>query len=107
MINAKVILASAALFAAPAMAQTSDDLTTVKALVNMVAVEQVCGLKIPVDALYDFVGRISPRLPNGSGEEFGKMVRQAGIARAQEIVNSGTANEFCFKAVQLYRKYGY
>lgn len=105
-LNAKIILASAALFSAPAMAQTGDDVQTVKALVNMVTAEKICGFPMRPDIVDRLLTPISSRIPPEKAREFGYRIRLAGEAQAEEMLSTGNYGGFCAGMADAYAKIG-
>lgn len=100
-------LAGAALLAAPAMAQVSAEQQTVEALINMVAAEVACGIKIPPSAVNEVLAPISHLIPEGRGKELGAYIRKAGEVRGYEIARSTRREMFCINVARTYGRFGY
>lgn len=103
----KTILVGAALFAAPAMAQATVEEQTIDALINMVAAEVACGIKVPPAAVNDVLSPISHLIPVGRAGELGKAIRKAGEARGYEALRSPQREEFCIRIARTYGRFGY
>lgn len=103
----KSIVVGAALFAAPAMAQTITEKDTVDALIVMVAAEVACGLEMPQEASYRMVKSVIHLIPEGKGGEFGDYIREAGEFKGMRILKSPARERFCMDMAQTYRRHGY
>lgn len=103
----KSIVVGAALFAAPAMAQATMEERTVDALINMVAAEVACGIKVPSAAVNDVLAPISHLIPVDKAGEFGAAIRKAGLVRGYEALRSPRREEFCISVARTYGRFGY
>ncbi|AEY69671.1 hypothetical protein V19_02 [Brucella phage V_19] len=105
MINAKIILASAALFAAPASAQALEPVDALTGIIRMEVARQYCGLPLPEDALRELVGVVAPYIKK-TPQEFTESVRRAAMEQGSIYQRNGSLPGFCANVGAIYGRYG-
>lgn len=105
MINVKIILASAALFAAPAAAQAIEPVDALTGIIRMETARQYCGLPLQEEALRELVGVVAPYIKK-TPQEFTESVRRAAVELGANMNQSGSLPGFCANVGALYGRYG-
>lgn len=101
----KTIMVSAAIFAAPAMAQSIKPADALMGIVRMETAKQFCGLQIDPKALMKLVDVVMPHVKK-SPEEFVDAVRRAAGGLGASYVNNGTIGVFCAEVGRIYGRHG-
>lgn len=105
MINAKIILASAALFAAPASAQSLEPADAMMNLIKMETANQYCGLTPPRSAVERYVKIVMP-LMKVDANTFVQSVRSAAGELGANYERNGSLPGFCANVGAIYGRYG-
>lgn len=105
MINAKIILASAALFAAPASAKVMEPIDAINGLINMSMASKFCGLPIPQEEMVQYMMIVEPLLKKPL-HEFAKSVSAAADDLGAQYARNGSLPRFCAEVGALYGRYG-
>lgn len=101
----KTIMVSAAIFAAPAMAQSIKPADALLGIVRMEAAWQFCGLPINEGAVVKLADIVLPHV-NKSPQEFVDAIRRAARGLGANYVNNGTIGVFCAEVGHLYGRNG-
>lgn len=101
----KTIMVSAAIFAAPAMAQSIKPADALLGIVRMETAKQFCGLQIDPKALMDLVDIVMPHVKK-SPQEFVEAVRRSAVDLGANYVNNGTIGVFCAEIGRIYGRHG-
>lgn len=105
MINAKIILASAALFAAPASAQAMEPADALMGIIRMETANQFCGLPHHEGALRELITIVAPYIKK-TPQEFTDRVRRAAVELGANMQQNGSLPGFCANVGALYGRYG-
>ena len=105
MLNAKIILASAALFAAPASAQAIEPVDAMMNLIKMETANQYCGLTPPREAVERYVSIVMP-LMKVDANTFVQSVRRAAGELGANMHQNGSLPGFCANVGAIYGRYG-
>lgn len=101
----KSILVGAALFAAPAMAQTMEPENALMGIVRMETAEQFCGLPHRRDLLRELLMVVLPHVKL-STDEFTDSVRRAAKDMGEGLQQTGSLPGFCASVGEIYGRYG-
>lgn len=105
MINAKIIMASAALFAAPASANAMEPVDALTGIIRMETARQFCGLPLQEGALRQLVEVVQPYFKI-SPQEFTESVRRAAGELGANMHQNGSLPGFCANVGAIYGRYG-
>lgn len=105
MINAKIIMASAALFAAPASAQALEPADAMMNLIKIETANQYCGLTPPRSAVERYVNILMP-LMKVDANTFVQSVRSAARDMGAIYARNGSLPGFCANVGAIYGRYG-
>lgn len=105
MLNAKIILASAALFAAPASAQAMEPADALMGIIRMETARQFCGLPHQEGALRELVTVVTPYIKK-TPQQFTESVRRAALELGTNMHQNGSLPSFCANVGALYGRYG-
>jgi len=105
MLNAKIILASAALYAAPASAQALEPMDAMMNLIKMETANQYCGLTPPRSAVERYVSIVMP-LMKVDENTFVQSVRRAAMEQGSIYQRNGSLPGFCANMGKIYGRYG-
>lgn len=99
------ILASAALFAAPASANAMEPADALIGIIRMETANQFCGLPHQEAALRELITIVTPHLKLSS-EEFVQRVRRAAGEMGANLQQNGSLHGFCANVGAIYGRYG-
>lgn len=99
----KILLASAAIFAAPAMAQAIKPIDALNGIIRMETAWQFCGLPLNEKALMELSEIVSPHVKT-SAQEFVEAIRRAATEKGINHVQNGTVALFCTEISAIYRR---
>lgn len=102
----KIITIGAALFAAPAMAQTMAPEQALIGIIRMEAAKQFCGLPMQRAALEELVAVVSPYVKT-TPQEFTESIRRAAGDLGANMHRNGSLPGFCANVGTLYGRHGY
>jgi hypothetical protein len=105
MINAKIILASAALFAAPASAQAMEPVDAMAHLIKIAVAHQYCGVKVGEKVILKYVKVVQPLL-KVDDITFVQSVADAAYQQGQVYAQNGSLPGFCANVGAIYGRYG-
>lgn len=101
----KIITVGAALFAAPAMAQSMAPEQALIGIIRMEAAKQFCGLPIHEGALRELVKIVVPYVKT-TPQEFTESVRRAAGELGANMHRNGSLPGFCANVGTLYGRNG-
>lgn len=101
----KTIMVSAAIFAAPAMAQSIKPADALLGIVRMEAAKQFCGLQIDEKSLMELVDIVMPHVKK-TPQEFVDAVRRAAAQLGTDYTNNGNLGWFCAEIGRIYERHG-
>lgn len=101
----KTIMVSAAIFAAPAMAQSIKPVDALTGIIKMETASQFCGLRPNEAALIAMVDVVMPYVKK-TPQEFVDAVRRTAGEWGANYVNNGTIGVFCAEIGHLYGRNG-
>lgn len=104
-LNAKIILASAAFFAAPASASAMEPADALMGIVRMETAKQFCGLPYQQEALKELLSVVLPHTKL-SAQEFAGSVQRAGATLGYNLQQNGSLPGFCANVGAIYGRYG-
>lgn len=105
MINAKIIMASAALFAAPASANAMEPVDALMGIIRMETANQYCGLPLQEAALRELVTIVAPHVKS-TPQQFTESVRRAAVELGANMQQNGSLPGFCANVGAIYGRYG-
>lgn len=105
MLNAKIFMFGAALFAAPASAQALEPVDAMMGIIRMETAKQFCGLPLHEPALRELVTIVSPYIKK-TPEEFTESVRRAAGELGANMHRNGSLPGFCANIGAIYGRYG-
>lgn len=101
----KAITISAALFAAPAMAQSIEPERALIGMIRMQAAKQYCGIPIDPDVAAELMAVVLPHLKK-STDELVEAILSEGSNLGAQYVNNGTIGVFCAEIGRIYGRAG-
>jgi hypothetical protein len=101
----KTIMVSAAIFAAPAIAQSIKPIDALNGIIKMETASQFCGLRPNEAALIAMLDAVMPHVKK-TPQEFADAIRRAAGELGTNYVNNGTIGVFCAEIGHLYGRNG-
>lgn len=105
MLNTKIIMASAALFAAPASAKAMEPVDALMGIIRMETANQFCGLPLQEGALRELVMIVTPYVKK-TPQEFTESVQRAAREMGANYARNGSLPGFCANVGAIYGRYG-